>query len=304
MILPFDAHNHIHMGPTAPVQALLSPEQATATIQEHESPLATALPIASLSGMAIMSTHPRDFDRVMHLNKTLPEKVQGNLRVVPCFGIHPWWLHELTEEDWQVVDNSPRWIHELEARVSSHPDAIVGEIGLDGFHFDPVTKELTSPMEKQMEAFRLQMELAARLERPVSIHTVQCFGSLFETMTKVKKDAKKNKLQKALPPKMYFHAFGGKIGTIDQLLALCGRQPGVVYFGFAPVINFRSPKTADVIRKIGIERLVLETDHEDAAYVPESVVQCINYLASTLEIDEEEVVERTTANAFALYGLN
>lgn len=40
-----------------------------------------------------------------------------------------------------------------------------------------------------------------------------------------------------LPPRMYFHAFGGRVGTVDQLLALCGREKGKVYFGFAPVIS-------------------------------------------------------------------
>lgn len=304
MILPFDAHNHVHMGPTSPVQALLSVSDET----NEASPSPT---VAALSGMAIMSTHPRDYDRVMHLNRTLPDQVAGNVRIVPCFGTHPWFLHELTENDWEMNDDKsidssiscPKWIKHLEKQIMAHPDAIVGEIGLDGFHFDPQTKKLVSPMEKQIEAFRLQMELAARLQRPVSIHTVQCFGPLFDAISEMKKNGEKKKIP-LLPPKMYFHAFGGKIGTIDQLLALCGKEPGKVYFGFAPVINFRSSKTSEVIRKIGIERLVLETDHEDASFVPESIQQCIRYLSEALEMEERYVIEKTTANAFELYGLN
>jgi TatD DNase family protein len=192
----------------------------------------------------------------------------------------------------------PRWISEIEERLTSTPESVVGEIGLDGFHFDPVTRELTSPMDKQLEAFKLQMELAARLQKPVSIHTVQCFGHLMEALSQWKKSNTK------LPPKMYFHAFGGKCGTVDQLLALCGREPGQVYFGFAPVVNFRSPKTAAVIRKVGLERLVLETDHEDAACIPKSMEECIRYLSEALEVDEAVIVQQTTANAFDLYGLN
>lgn len=246
-----------------------------------------------------MSTHPRDFDRVLQLSRELPMQRPG-VQVVPCFGVHPWFLHELTEQDWHVLEpcQLPKWIVEIERIVTSTPGAIVGEIGLDAFHFDPVTEELVSPMDKQVEAFRLQMELAARLDKPVSVHGVQCFGTLMPILSQLKKSKTK------LPPKIYFHAFGGKAGTVDQLTALCGRAMGRVYFGFAPVINFRSPNTAEIVRKVGIERLVLETDHEDAACVPESIQECIRFLSETLEIKEQEVIERTTANAFDLYGLS
>ena len=141
------------------------------------------------------------------------------------------------------------------------------------------------------------MEIAARLHRPVSIHVVQCFGPLMGALSKLKKSAH------GLPPKVYFHAFGGKVGTIDQLLALCGKQPGQVYFGFAPVVNFRSPKTATVIRKVGLSRLVLETDHEDADLVPGSMEQGISLIADALHLSHDEVVEQTTRNAFDLYSL-
>jgi Tat protein secretion system quality control protein TatD with DNase activity len=295
MILPpFDSHNHVHMGPTPPLRALLGP---TATLTD-QSP-------AVVSGMAIMSTHPRDFDRVRQLSKDLPE-IRPGAQVVPCFGVHPWFLHELTERDWHMDvssepdsnNNLPFWATEIERMVTSTPGAIVGEIGLDGFHFDPVTEQLTSPMEKQVSAFRLQMELAARLDKPVSVHGVQCYGTMMPILSELKKSKTK------LPPKIYFHAFGGKAGTVDQLTALCGRETGRVYFGFAPVVNFRSPRTAEIVRKVGIERLVLETDHEDAACVPESMEACVRFLSETLDMEEQEVIDKTTANAFDLYGLS
>jgi Tat protein secretion system quality control protein TatD with DNase activity len=142
------------------------------------------------------------------------------------------------------------------------------------------------------------MELAARLDKPVSVHGVQCYGTMLPILADLKNSKSK------LPPKIYFHAFGGKAGTVDQLTALCGRESGRVYFGFAPVVNFRSPRTAEIVRKVGIERLVLETDHEDAARVPESIEACVRFLAETLEMEEQEVIDRTTANAFDLYGLS
>lgn len=288
-MLPFDAHNHVHMGPSSAMIALHGPP---------DGPLANKI---ALSGMAIMSTHPRDYDKVQRL---FHELARPGVAIVPCFGVHPWWLHELTDDDWKVCDVSssseysyPLWISQLEEKLLSNEGSILGEMGLDGFHFDPVTKQLTSPMEKQIAAFRYQLELAARLQIPVSIHAVQCFGHLMEILSDVKKS------KAGLPPKLYFHAFGGKMGVVDQLTAICGRKCGQCYFGFAPVINFLSPKTAEVIRKVGIDRLVLETDHEDAALVPESITEGIRFLAHALNMDEKEIVERTTENAYDLYGL-
>ena len=228
LLLPFDAHNHIHMGPSP----------AAVAIQDETS---------RLGGLAIMSTHPRDFDSVLHLSQHLPlQQNDGEVQesssssllvVVPGLGVHPWWLADLTDQDWQPCpdenahDNQPpQWIHDMETLLVQHPHAIVGEIGLDGFHFNAQTGELACPMDRQVEALTWQLQVAARLQRPVSIHTVQCMGPLLQLLTKLKK-------QNELPKSMYFHAFGGKAGTVDQLVALCGGKDRQVYFGFAPVIS-------------------------------------------------------------------
>ena len=58
------------------------------------------------------------------------------------------------------------------------------------------------------------------------------------------------------------------------------------------------------MQKVGLERMVLETDHEDAARVQSSMRQGIAYIAETFKVDEAEVIETTTKNALALYGLS
>jgi len=67
--------------------------------------------------------------------------------------------------------------------------------------------------------------------------------------------------------------------------------------------DFRSPKTKAVAQKVGLERILLETDHEDASRVPDSVQQCIDFLADCFQATPETVVERTTKNAMDFYGL-
>jgi Tat protein secretion system quality control protein TatD with DNase activity len=282
MRLPFDAHNHVHMGPTSPLAALQSVGERGAT--------------TILCGMALMSTHPRDYPRVTQLTESLPKQVPGT-RIVPCYGVHPWFLHELSERDWEPSPSGvPNFVESLDELIASTPNAMVGEIGLDRARYDPDTLDLPTPIERQVIAFEAQMTIAAKRKRPVSIHSVQSFGPMMQVLSRLKKNP-----SVGLPPKIYFHAFGGKVGTVDQLLALCGRD--TTTFGFAPVINFRSPKTADVIRHIGLDRLVLETDHEDASRVPESIENGIRLLAEALDESEETIVERTTANAFELYSL-
>ena len=57
------------------------------------------------------------------------------------------------------------------------------------------------------------------------------------------------------------------------------------------------------MRKVGLERLVLETDHEDAENVPGSILECIRYISAALDIEQEDVIKTTTKNAYSLYGL-
>lgn len=119
-----------------------------------------------------------------------------------------------------------------------------------------------------------------------------------------------------LPPKIYFHAFGGKAAIVDQLEAICRekkskssnihiRQPIAIetFYGFAPIVNFRSHKTADVIRKVGIERLVLETDLEDYTRLNDDLKSSVEYIAEALNLTKQEVSRITSENTRRLYQL-
>ncbi|KAL3938642.1 MAG: hypothetical protein SGARI_001662 [Bacillariaceae sp.] len=197
-------------------------------------------------------------------------------------------------------------------KFPTNPQAPVGEIGLDGFHFDPITKELTTPLDRQVDAFRYQLNLAVKHQRPVSIHCVRAVGKLMDTIQAVYQEN-----QQTLPPKLYFHAFGGKASTATQFIKTLEKQsknsasssvkpppPTKVYFGFAPVVNFQSPKTFDVIREIGLDRLVLETDHEDVRKVSQSMKMGIAEIAKALDVTEAELIRATNENVRDLYGLH
>lgn len=84
----------------------------------------------------------------------------------------------------------------------------------------------------------------------------------------------------------------------------CGYQVNSVASWLTHALpDFRSPKTADVARRVGLERILLETDHEDAALVLPSVESGIAFLADVFEVDRATVIDKTTNNAYQFYGV-
>mmetsp|Transcript_18518 Transcript_18518/g.26071 ORF Transcript_18518/g.26071 Transcript_18518/m.26071 type:complete len:441 (-) Transcript_18518:93-1415(-) len=226
------------------------------------------------------------------------------------------------------------WFPYLRECLQNDESACVGEIGLDSIRYDPHTRMPHTCIDRQVQAMEAQLHLAADLHRPVSIHAVGAWGRLFDVFRDVKKtrqilrknikrkgevkkckvldrnrdietpshDKLEDNLPLVLPPKIYFHAFGGKAAIVDQLEAIF-RDVSETYYGFAPIVNFRSPKTVDVIQKVGINRLVLESDLEDYHGVSTDLDKNVKFVASALNLSEEIVLEQTFRNSCRLYGL-
>jgi Tat protein secretion system quality control protein TatD with DNase activity len=306
----FDAHSHMHMGPSG----LMIPAAV------EQTPFA-------FDGAAIMSTHPKDYDEVDSIVSGLRNR---DYRAVPCYGIHPWFLYDvLTSSD------EGDWLGELKQRLIDHPDAIVGEIGLDGNRWVEVEQSdesdesiwkrkrvLACPMELQRKAFEEQLVLATELQRPVSIHVVSAWGELFTAFDNVRErmkrkyehlemeviDEKKKRRRtkrKLLPPKIYFHAFSGKAGALPSVRSACtkGNIPlEDVYFGFPPAIkNFYAAKTPSIMKEIGIRQLLLETDLEDARGAWNDLQRGVKGISTALDMEESEVARQTYENADRFY---
>lgn len=287
----FDAHNHVHLGPS----------KLTNLVPEPPLPI-------PFGGIALMSTHPRDFDVVQSSCSTL-SKTHGNFNAIPCFGVHPWFIHEMNSnnsnpesEGNTIGSDVPLWVCEMENLLNQNKNACVGEIGLDGARWtNPETRELSTPMEDQQSIFELQLQMASNHNRPVSIHVVHAWGPFFNSIKKVKQSKK----CKGLPSKMYLHAFGGKPMVVNQVLKACGNSPkSKIFFGFAPCINFRSHRVNEVIKTVGMDRILLETDLEDGTRVYDDLCSGAKLIADALEISIDEVLERSYKNAQEFYGFN
>lgn len=302
----FDAHNHVTLSipggiaslgtyhdvlnPASPCQSAIV--QHSTTVAEH------FLSHGGVGGLAIMSTQPRDFLLVDSMYSAISS--QG-MSVKRSYGVHPWFLSS-TQKDGEQTSIGVHglrqerfwWLDTLRLALQSAPDAAVGEIGLDGHRYDPETKELVAPMSLQEEVFEVQLRLAAEMQRPAVVHAVRAWGSLFKILSRVGR--------RSLPPKIYFHAFGGKPAVVDQLNALC--QGCDVYYGFAPVINFRASKTAEVMRKVGVDRLVLETDLEDYTQVLSDLQENAEFVSDVFGLSVEKVLEKTWSNTLELYSVS
>ena len=136
-------------------------------------------------------------------------------------GIHPWYI---TEEDYP---QQQAWIDQLighDSRVRA-----VGEGGLD--------KLCTTPMALQMKAFRWLIERSEEYHLPLVIHCVKCM----DEMIRLKKEDKPSS-------PWIIHGFRGKAQQAQEYLR----------HGF--YLSFGERYSADTLRQIPLERLLLETD--------------------------------------------
>lgn len=134
----FDAHNHLASEILAPVL----PE------------ILETLRKAGVAGAAVNGTCVEDWERVAELAAREPW-------VVPQFGYHPW----------KVRQRPADWRERLEERLLRHPQAGVGEAGLDAW-------VRGHDLADQAEVLRFELDLAARLDRPVTLHCLKAWEEL------------------------------------------------------------------------------------------------------------------------------
>ncbi len=172
----------------------------------------------------VNGTSPEDWDKVMQLG-------QEYEHVIPCFGLHPWFVNTVKTETWQ---------EELRDLLSI-PRSGVGEFGLDGWK-----QGIT--LEQQIPVFRFQWALAAEIHRPAMIHCLKAWGLLLEEIHQAPTH----------PTRFMLHGFGGPEELIAPLVA------AGAYFSVAGnVLDPRRTKAHNALRKIPQDRLLVETDAPD-----------------------------------------
>ena len=187
------------------------------------------------------------------------------------FGIHPWEAEELGDED--LRRKTEDVVSRLSSSVSCLPSSVsspcllpgIGEIGLDR-----LKQREISP--KMREVFVAQLELAFELGRPVVLHGAKCWGQVVKEIENLKR--KMEERHPILPPfsspiphpsSLLFHGFSRSDGLIPDIMRLNG------YISVGPaVLNDHAVNYRELVKKIPLERLLLETDRtpENAATCP------------------------------------
>ena len=216
----FDAHNHLQFEEFAP----------------HLDQIAIDLATISWGGAVVNGTHPDDdWDAVTALASRFSE-------VIPSYGIHPW----------DAGIRPPNWQKKFTSTLSTHPEAAVGEIGLDTLILDPdrqarlgLSPTRIAPIEEQMEVCAWQLRWAAQHNRAVSLHCVRAWPQLQEI------------LRTTSTPRRGFllHAYSGSAHLIPQLV-----EQGA-YFSFnTSHIDPRKTRQRQAFRAVPLDRLLVETD--------------------------------------------
>ncbi|MFD3158485.1 TatD family hydrolase [Haloimpatiens sp. FM7330] len=150
-------------------------------------------------------------------------------------GIHPEYANEVNKEI----------LKELKELSKYEKVKAIGEIGLDYYGDENPEREI------QKQAFRKQMELAAKLNMPVIIHDRDAHGDTLEII-------------KEYPNvKGVIHCFSGSIEFARECLKLG------YYIGFTGVVTFKNAKkVVQVAKEVPLDRLLVETDCPYMAPVP------------------------------------
>jgi TatD DNase family protein len=202
-----------------------------------------------------------------------------------CVGFHPLDLKEYSEENFKVIEE-----------LASHPKVVaIGEIGIDYFYD-------TSPRDFQKEIFTLQIEFAVRKNLPIVVHTRDSVQDAIDIAVQY---SKKHPQWKKEGKRGVFHCF---TGDAQQAQTLFENNFLVSYPG---PVTFKKSTMPQVVKEIGIENIMLETDspfltpvpyrgkRNEPSYIP-LIAQKISEIMNVLI---EEVAKKTTANAKDLFNL-
>lgn len=269
----FDSHNHIQ-------DERLWPEIGAVLARAAD---------AGVVAMGVKGCCEGDWPRVVELyRKSMGQQdcsvtredhlpaLNPSVKIYPSFGLHPWFIKE----------RSDGWLATLEGLLVKFPQAAVGEIGID----HAVEERDDADQES---VFLDQLDLARKLDRPVSIHCRRAWGRLIELLDQFGD----------LPRGMLIHCFGGSAEIATELV-----KRGA-YISFSGSITRPNAKKAGpAVRAVPANRLLIETDAPDILPCnlgasstllnePAHVRFVLKKAAALRDIPEAELAELTFRNA-------
>ena len=193
-----------------------------------------------------------------------------------CIGYHPEVSNKIVEKDYKI----------LEEMVKNNPKIVaIGEIGLD-YYWNKDNKD------KQREVFCKQLEIAEKLKVPVVIHSRDSINETYEILKKYKVSG-------------VIHCFSGSLEMAKKFISL-----GFL-LGIGGVVTFKNSKLFEVIEKLELTNIVLETDSPYLTPEPNrgkinessNIPYIAQKIAEVKHIPLENVAKITTENAIRTFDL-
>jgi TatD DNase family protein len=225
---------------------------------------------AGVRKVVTIGTEPSDHEFVLNISeKYYPE-------VFCTLGVHPHQGAIYTEEAGLFIEKN----------VSRKEVIAVGEIGLDYYYNQ-------SPQEQQKDAFRKQLDIAARNKMPVEIHTRDAEPDTVEILQEFK--GKVNGI---------IHCFTGTRWLADQCLDLGFN------ISISGVVTFKNAQDLrDTVKALPLDRIHVETDAPFLAPVPMRgkknqpayVIHTAQFVADLKGISSDKLCEVTRQNALKMF---
>ena len=209
-------------------------------------------------------------------------------------GIHPHNARDASESALSRLDE-----------LSQTPRVVaIGECGLDFYRN-------LSPAATQRQAFRAQLEIAARRDLPVIIHSRDAMPDTLSILEERRSPAARSSMGSidatdAAGVKGVMHCFDGTREDAARVIALG------LHISCAGTLTYRKDQTlAQAIASVPEDRLVVETDcpyltpegHRGERNEPAHVQLVAQAAARVRGVGFEQMARQTTHNALRLFGL-
>jgi len=185
-----------------------------------------------------------------------------------------------------VKENYKSELAHCEQLMAKHKVYAIGETGLD-YYWDTTFKT------QQKESLQIQIDWAKDLKLPIVLH---CRDSMDDVIEMIDKN-------KAKELSGIFHCFSGTVAQAEHIINMG------FYLGIGGVVTFKNGGLDKLLPKIGLDKLVLETDSPYLAPAPHrgkrnesSYIDIIaEKVADILDIPKNEVAKQTTKNANEIF---
>lgn len=224
-------------------------------------------------------------------------------QVYAAVGFHPDHSDHLRDEDVetlrQMVENNQKIVAIGEIGLDYHytREGILRRAAASGQEPDPESLATADPEpEIQKACFRRMLQLARALGLPINVHSREAAQDTYDLIVE----------EHGYENSGIIHCFGYPVEMAERFVKLG------LYVGVGGVVTFKNArKLKEVVARIPIERIVLETDCPYMAPVPKrgtrndprNLPYVVEEIAALRQMDPAEVIRITTENAKRVYRI-